>query len=49
VPWRGDPGSLLTEEQREPYAYLLGLYLGDGHLARMRRDVFLLRITLDAT
>ena len=30
------------------YAYLLGLYLGDGHLARMRREVYALRIYLDA-
>ena len=30
------------------YAYLLGLYLGDGHLIRMRRNVFALRIFLDA-
>lgn len=30
------------------YAYLLGLYLGDGSIARHRRGVFKLRITLDA-
>lgn len=30
------------------YAYLLGLYLGDGYLARHRRDVYFLRISLDA-
>jgi hypothetical protein len=24
------------------YAYLLGLYLGDGHIARGRRDVYAL-------
>lgn len=29
------------------YAYLLGLYLGDGHLAMHRRGVARLRITLD--
>jgi hypothetical protein len=29
------------------YAHLLGLYLGDGHIARMRRDVYQLRITCD--
>ena len=28
-----------------PYAYLLGLYLGDGYIARHRRDVYKLRIT----
>lgn len=26
------------------YAYLLGLYLGDGHIARGRRDVYALSI-----
>ena len=31
-----------------PYAYLLGLYLGDGMLSAGRRDVWKLRITLDA-
>lgn len=30
------------------YAYLLGLYLGDGCLSRHRRDVYRLRISLDA-
>jgi Homeodomain-like domain len=36
-------------EQLDPWAYahLLGLYLGDGHIARMRRDVYQLRITCD--
>jgi len=29
------------------YAYLLGLYLGDGNITRHPRDVFRLRITLD--
>jgi hypothetical protein len=29
------------------YAHLLGLYLGDGHIAKMRRDVYQLRITCD--
>jgi hypothetical protein len=29
------------------YSHLLGLYLGDGHIARMRRDVYQLRITCD--
>ena len=32
---------------REPYAYLLGLYLGDGHLTRHRRGVYRLGIYLD--
>ena len=30
------------------YAYLLGMYLGDGCLSAHRRDVFKLRISLDA-
>ncbi|MCW2989942.1 MAG: hypothetical protein JWM73_536 [Solirubrobacterales bacterium] len=30
------------------YAYLLGAYLGDGHLARGARDVYRLRIFLDS-
>lgn len=30
-----------------PYAYLLGLYLGDGCLSEMHRGVYRLRITLD--
>jgi hypothetical protein len=30
------------------YAYLLGLYLGDGWLSRHRRNVYRLRIALDA-
>ena len=30
-----------------PYAYLLGLYLGDGCLSEMQRRVYRLRITLD--
>jgi hypothetical protein len=39
VPWTPpDPWS---------YAYLLGLYLGDGHVAKMPRTTNL-RITLDA-
>ncbi|HWT94908.1 MAG TPA: helix-turn-helix domain-containing protein [Solirubrobacteraceae bacterium] len=29
------------------YAYLLGLYLGDGHIAHHRRGVYALRISLD--
>lgn len=30
------------------YAYLLGLYLGDGHIAKCRRDVLRLDISLDS-
>ncbi len=29
------------------YAYLLGLYLGDGYIVRHRRDVYRLRVFLD--
>jgi hypothetical protein len=41
----------VSHRQRRPpaeaYAYLLGLYLGDGHISRGPRNVFRLRITLD--
>lgn len=37
--------STLPEEE---YAYLLGLYLGDGCISRGRRGVYCLRITLDS-
>lgn len=37
--------SLLPEK---PYAYLLGLYLGDGCISHGRRGVYCLRITLDS-
>jgi hypothetical protein len=30
-----------------PYAYLIGLYLGDGYIAAHPRDVYRLRIFLD--
>ncbi len=32
----------------EPYVYLLGMYLGDGYIARSRRGVWRLRIIMDA-
>jgi len=32
---------------RPQYAYLLGLYLGDGHITQMRNGVYRLRISLD--
>ncbi len=35
-------------EDSVPYAYLLGLYLGDGYIAAHRRGVYRLRIVLDA-
>lgn len=31
-----------------PYAYLLGLYLGDGYISAGRRGVWCLRVTLDS-
>lgn len=37
--------SALPESQ---YAYLLGLYLGDGCISKAKRGVYCLRITLDA-
>jgi hypothetical protein len=40
--------SLVGTPAAPTYAYLLGLYLGDGYLAATRRGVFHLRITLDA-
>ena len=39
-----DPAQLPAED----YAYLLGVYLGDGHLVRFPRDVFKLTIACDA-
>ena len=36
------------ELDREAYTYLLGLYLGDGHLAAARRGVYLLSISQDS-
>jgi hypothetical protein len=48
------PGTERAHSVRGPeslpaeYAYLLGLYLGDGCLSAHRRDVYRLRITLDA-
>ncbi len=35
-------------KQASPYGYLLGLYLGDGSIAKHPRGVYKLRITLDA-
>src|SRR5436190_22646011 len=42
-----DPCHLIEAMDLRGYAYLLGLYLGDGTLARMRRDVYKLRVFLD--
>jgi hypothetical protein len=38
-----DPSAL----DRRAYAYLLGLYLGDGHVAAARHGVYRLRISID--
>ena len=58
--WRRGAGALRTRAGRtcpicgeapldgRPYAYLLGLYLGDGCLSVHRRGVYRLRISLDA-
>jgi hypothetical protein len=43
----GHPAHLL-DELDDRYAYLLGLYLGDGYLVHHRRGVYRLTITLDA-
>ena len=37
-----------VDDLPKAYVYLLGIYLGDGYIAPARRDVFKLRITLDA-
>jgi len=37
-----------TQLPAEDYAYLLGIYLGDGHLVRFPREVFKLTISCDA-
>jgi hypothetical protein len=42
-----NPGELLPPQSHPAYAYLLGLYLGDGCLSRAPRGVYKLRITLD--
>jgi hypothetical protein len=45
----GHPRHDSTALPIDEYAYLLGLYLGDGMISRARRDVFKLRIVLDAS
>jgi hypothetical protein len=42
------PGCSSATVDPQAYAYLLGLYLGDGYIAAHRRGVYRLRITLDA-
>src|SRR3954471_24918878 len=44
---RHTDGVRLRVNQEEAYAYLLGLYLGDGHITRMQRT-YRLRICLDS-
>jgi hypothetical protein len=39
---------LLAGADLAAYAYLLGLYLGDGHIAENRREVYALRIAMDS-
>ncbi|HEX4735584.1 MAG TPA: helix-turn-helix domain-containing protein [Thermoleophilaceae bacterium] len=54
--WCGHPRARgLRIEQPPPwppdlrsYAYLLGLYLGDGHIAAVRGSTYVLRLALDA-
>jgi hypothetical protein len=43
-----DP-SAHVDNCKAAYAYVLGIYLGDGHLNHMRRGVYRLFVTLDAT
>jgi hypothetical protein len=43
-----DREALLAAADLASYAYLLGLYLGDGHIAQQRRDVYGLRISMDS-
>jgi hypothetical protein len=46
--FRCEPRSALSTPLLAPaYAYLLGIYLGDGSLSRHARDVYRLRIVLD--
>ena len=42
-----DLGAAMPTETEPAYAYLLGMYLGDGCISRAPRGVFRLRITLD--
>ena len=42
-----DPCQHIGDMPAGAYAYLLGLYLGDGCLSETRRGVYRLRITLD--
>jgi hypothetical protein len=43
----GHPAHRFEQLPHPDYAYLLGLYLGDGCISAHRRQVFRLRITLD--
>jgi hypothetical protein len=44
----GQPEHSFNELPAKEYAYLLGLYLGDGRISAHRRGVFRLRIVLDS-
>ncbi len=41
-------GHDFSSQPPTPYSYLLGMYLGDGYIARSRRGVWRLRISTDA-
>lgn len=41
------PANPAPSSNRHAYAHLLGLYLGDGHIGRLRKGVFSLRIFCD--
>jgi hypothetical protein len=43
------PTELLCAADLRSYAYLLGLYLGDGHISAHHRGVYQLRISMDST
>lgn len=46
-PHCGHPSHDFRSLPRPAYAYLLGLYLGDGHIAKHPKGVFRLGVTLD--
>jgi hypothetical protein len=42
------PGQIQAVRHKAAYAYLLGIYLGDGHITRHSRDVYRLWVHMDA-
>jgi hypothetical protein len=40
--------AVLSTADLASYAYLLGLYLGDGHIGAQRRGVYQLRVYMDS-